>query len=178
MYPSICQLEFPACCRVRILLWFLRMTTWRHMSPIQNPECQIQKKKKRNGTLKDFVLSSMTFGVLLIFIISPNNCCRWVASVKIPWAQKDCYHRTSIPRFPLLDGAFWFSAQLVLASIWPTSSPLPAWRFPFCGLELPVAANWLAYWPGFRSATWPLGPAHVIYRASAAQVSAEAEGKP
>lgn len=49
-----------------------------YMAPhVTNTESRMPNtKKKPNGTLKDFVLSSMTFGVLLIFIISPNNCCR------------------------------------------------------------------------------------------------------
>jgi len=36
-------------------------------------------------------------------------------------------------RVPLLDGAFWFSAQFVLASIWPTSPLLPDFPLPFVG---------------------------------------------
>jgi len=67
-------------------------------------------------------------------------------------------------RVPLLDGAFWFSAQFVLASIWPTS-PLLAWfSTAFCGLELPVAANWVLIGLAFGS---PLGPAHVWFTGGA-----------
>lgn len=117
--------------------------------------------------------SRMTFGVLLIFIISPNNCCCcccWVASVKIPWPKRirTPYHTPSS-----LDGAFWFSAQFVLASIWPNlhlAAPQYPSVFPlFLGscYQLQLTDCLLAW-----LSVGHLAPAHVIYRGSAAQVSA------
>lgn len=119
----------------------------------QNQNQNQNQQEKTMGTLKDFTLvNRMTFGVLLIFIISPNNCCS-SGKCQNTMAQKDCFpecHSFTL-RWRLLVFCSICSG-VDLTKIFP---PLVPGIFPISGFKLPVAANWVLIGPvSVRTPGW------------------------